>query len=243
MSDVTVLIRCIEDLMDPQANPSSSEEKYRILPSHIKIDEPELIISVSTAESAPGIQPEHESYNGSVCLGGQFYLFDAGPTYDPKSTSHLRIPEGKDFLPNNVDEAIAHLIDNNFKETIEKKLIAPQREPAKNLTCIVDLNYVSIGVINIVNYEAYKQADPAAYTAFCESKQGHLSGACIETTHGLVKLSAGNIPTLFVSPITDRYQCFDQDVSDLQNYTVAFNAGVVVGEFLTRLNDWYAQSA
>jgi hypothetical protein len=238
MSNVTVLIRCIEDLMDSQASPSSSEEKYRVLPSHIKIDEPELIISVSTAESTPDIQPESESCNGSVCLGGQFYLFDAG-SYDPKTTSHFRIPEGKNFLPNTVDPAIAQLIDDNFRAVIEKKLIAPRQAPANNLTCVVDLDYVSIGVINVTNYEAYEDADPAAYRAFQENVQD-LRGVCIETAHGLVKLSAGTIPTLFVSPITDRYQCFSQDVSDLQNYTVAFNAGVVVGELLARLNDWYA---
>jgi hypothetical protein len=240
MSDITVLVYCIEDLMDPRENPSSTEEKFRVLPRHMQESKPNLVISVSTAESTYDIQPQRRSCNGSVYFGGQFYLFDGG-LYDPETTSHFQIPDGKTFQENNVDTRIASLIDDDFKDAIRHKLMAPRRSPADELTCSVCLDYVSLGVVNITHYTAYEQADPAAYSAFRSSAYKDLTGATIETTHGIVKLAAGDIPTLFVSPITDRYQSFNSDVTPLQNYTAAFNAGIAVGEFLVRLNNWYRE--
>jgi hypothetical protein len=232
LSRTTVIVRCIEDIMNPEVNPSSSEEKYRVLLERIAKDNPRFIISVSTAESAPDIQLPSESNNGSVFIGGTFYMFDAH-SYDPDSGSNLIVDE---FQKNNVGGEIYELMDDEFKTAVDKKLAPSRNAPANQLECVANQSYVSIGVVNITNYKAYEEADPAAYKAFVAKYKQPLIAATIETTHGIVKMSAKTIPTLFVSPITDRYEHFNQDVTDIQNYLSAFNAGIAVAELLVRMD-------
>lgn len=232
-----VIVRCIEDLMDLSKNPSSSEEKYRVLPGFISSDKPDLIISVSTAESAPDIQPyKTESLNGSVIMGGTFHMFDAR-AFDPTTSSHLiiNIP----LIRSHIYKEIYDLIDNSFRATVERKFASAHRFPAKEMKCIANPDHASIGVVNVTDYKAYEKADPAAYENFIKRYSREGIAATIETTHGIVRMSADNrIPVLFVSPITDRYEHFADDATDTQNYIAAFNAGIAVGEFICRLDNY-----
>jgi len=236
-----VYVRCIEDLMASDVSPSSSEEKYRVLPGYIESDSPDLVISVSTAESTPDIQHGGvESLNGSVYIGGTFYLFDAR-NYDPTTTSHLDITT--DLLKNNVPPQIYRLVDDDFRKRVLPKFIPAQNAPAKPLICAADPNFVAIGAVNVIDYKTYGQADPAAYNAFKKQYPQTGTAATIETTHGIVKMAAKEIPTLFVSPITDRYEHFAEDATDTQNYIVSFNAGITVGELLCSLNKYFRNNS
>lgn len=234
MHNTTVIVRCIEDLMDPNKNPSSSEEKYRVLPGYLNEDKPDLVVSVSTAESTPDVQPSGQSENGSVFVGGAFYMYDAR-SFDPSSESNLKIT--KEYWPNFLVDAIFSLF-NKTSTTAVAKFLAPRNSPGTPMKCVASPKYVCIGVVNVTDYTVYAKADPAAYKAY-KSKSYPSIPASIETTHGIVKMSAGSIPTLFVSPITDRYEKFDVDVTDTQNYATAFNAGVVVGEWLVALDKYF----
>jgi len=237
MEHIEVCVRCIEDLMDVNVSASSSEEKYRVLPSYIESDKPDLVISVSTAESTPDIQQGSESLNASVYIGGTFYMFDARD-YDPSTTSHLDITV--DLLKNSVPPQIYKLVDEVFQKKVVSKFIPAQNAPAKPaMTCIANPEYVAIGAINLIDYTTYKQADSAAYDTFKKQYPKTGTAATIETTHGIVKMSAGKIPTLFVSPIVDRYEHFADDATDTQNYIVSFNAGITVGELLCTLNRYF----
>ena len=69
-----------------------------------------------------------------------------------------------------------------------------------------------------------------------------LTAASIETTYGIVKMSATEAaadkqpcPVLFVSPITDRYRHFDDDVDDAQNHIAGYNAALVVGVLMENM--------
>lgn len=102
--------------------------------------------------------------------------------------------------------------------------------------------YTSVGVVNVVHYENYSTADKEALNKYYQSAKHLDLPVCLETTHGVVSMAANtndgkHVPVIFVSPITDRYEHFSEDVDDAQNYIAAFNAGIAVGEILIMLND------
>lgn len=79
--DFTVL--CIEDIMTPansrvpETSGSHSQKKAMLLPGYLRDNDADLVISVSTAESTPSVQPQGTSLNGSAVLGVGFFFFDA----------------------------------------------------------------------------------------------------------------------------------------------------------------------
>ncbi len=236
--DLTV--RCIEDVMPPtdknvpETSGSHSQQKAMLLPGYLRHSNADLVISVSTAESTPAIQPGGTSLNGSVVLGGSFFTFDAH-RFDPTSPSHLTPPP---FAANNVDERIYQLLGTqSLRDEAIRHFHNPPHSPASPMKILCDPNYIAVAAINVVNYQAYEKADPAAYEA-CVREYGDKLPATIETTHGIVRMSAGTAPTIFVSPITDRYTKFSEDVDPQgkQNTAASYNAGVAVALFLRELD-------
>lgn len=233
-------IRCIEDIMPPadsrvpETSGSHSQQKAMLLPGYLRDNDADLVISVSTAESTPSIQPKGTSLNGSVVLGGGFFTFDAH-RFDPQSPSNLKAPE---FKSNNVDMRIYQLLTSpKLQAETVKRFQTPPHSPAKPMQILSDPNYISVGAINVIHYQAYEQADPEAYLA-CVRAHGDKYPATIETTHGIVRMAADGAPTIFVSPITDRYKCFAEDVDPQgkQNTTASYNAGVTVAMLLRELD-------
>ncbi len=236
--DFTVL--CIEDIMPPansrvpETSGSHSQQKAMLLPGYLQDNNADLVISVSTAESTPMIQPQGTSLNGSVVLGGGFFTFDAH-SFDSQSPSHLAPP---DFADNNVDEQIYQLLAAPaLQEEAVGRFQAPPHAPAEPMQILCDPNYVCVAAINVIHYQAYEQADPEAYNA-CLKAHKDKCPATIETTHGIVRMAADGAPTIFVSPITDRYKNFAEDVDPQgkQNHAASYNAGVTVALFLRELD-------
>lgn len=230
---IDVIVRCIQDIMsDPNKGKSNSQEKDRLLPDYIRADKPNLIISVSTAESTPFMEEGGKSCNGSVLIGETFFIYDARE-FDPSTESYLDVTEA--LLTNTVLDSVAGGFDG-IQEYIDRFMM-PEHSPAEPMQIMVKTDGVSIGVVNVENYKCYKEADAAAYNCFVKQYMKDTVPMCIETTHGIVKMSAGDIPTFFVSPIVDRYEKFDIDVDDKQNYASAYNAGVAVAAFIAKLYD------
>lgn len=236
-SKIDVLIRCIEDIMPPadsdilETSGSHSQQKAMLLPGYLRKDRPQLVISVSTAESTPTIQPPTSSRNGCVIVGGAFFTYDAHQ-FDPTSPSNLKAPF---FQGNNVSSRVYSLFTTDMIHQAAKRFRTPPQSPAQPMSIRVDSHYVAVGIINVVNYSAYSKADPAAYQA-CLQQTGTKYAATLETTHGIVKKSAGDVPTLFVSPITDRYEHFADDVKGEQNAVAGYNGGVTVATLLQELD-------
>ena len=240
LEQIDLSILCIEDIMPPangdvpESSGSHSQQKAMLLPGYLRQDDPDLVISVSTAESTPGIQPNATTQNGSVVLGGCFYTYDARG-FDPTSPSHLAPPP---FADNNVDEGIYRLLaDPALQRAAVQRFQAPPSVPARPMQILCDRRYIAVAAINVIHYQAYEQADPAAYNA-CVRQYGDKFPATIETTHVLVRSAAGKRPTLFVSPITDRYRCFNVDVDPegRQNHAASYNAGVTTALLLRELD-------
>lgn len=170
--DFTVL--CIEDIMPPansrvpESSGSHSQQKAALLPGYLRDIDADLIISVSTAESTPSIQPRGTSLNGSVVLGGGFFTFDAH-RFDVQSPSRLTPPP---FAGNNVDERIYQLLAAPaLQAEAVRRFQAPPHSPAKPMQLLCDPNYICVAAINVIHYQAYEQADPEAYNA-CVNAQG-----------------------------------------------------------------------
>lgn len=215
-----------------------------------------MVISVSTAESTNDIQKEltQESdgcINGSVLFGNNFFMFDVHSMShdpDPYSGSYFEIEESDTFK----NARTIFLSDDAKLQDAAKDFWKQKNNAASAMKCIRNGKYMSIGVVNVTDYNAYKTADPAAYNAAMkDSKAKDYIPVSIETTHGIVnvamseaikKLNMTYDPGIeFVSPITDRYEHFDDDVgtSGLQNYIAGYNAGIAVGHFLKLINDEY----
>lgn len=241
LEQMDITLRCIEDIMPPadrrvpESSGSHSQQKAMLLPGYLRDNDADLVISVSTAESTPSIQPEDSfSLNGSVVLGGGFFTYDAH-RFDSESPSHLAPPP---FAPNNADERIYDLLASpELQAEAVHRFTAPPHAPASPMRILCDPNYICVAAINVVNYRAYEEADPAAYHA-CIKEHGDKYPATIETTHGIVRMAANGRPTIFVSPITDRYKHFAEDVDPQgnQNTAASHNAGVTVALFLRELD-------
>lgn len=251
---------CIEDLMPANVNGSNSEEKYKVLPQFFynqfknALENKSLVISVSTAESTNDIQKEltenpNGNINGSVLFGNNFFMFNVHSMPsdpDPYSGSYLSISEVDTFRTGDVLGLSAEL----KLQDAAKDFWMQNNNPSSAMKCIRNNKYMSIGVVNVTDYNAYKTADFIAYTAAkaCSAAEGYFP-VSIETTHGIVnwamseaiaKLGMTNKPYIeFVSPITDRFWHFDDDVgtTGLQNYIAGYNAGIAVGHFLKLIND------
>lgn len=102
---------------------------------------------------------------------------------------------------------------------------------------LCDSNYICIAAVNVIHCQAYEQADPEAYNAYVKA-HGDKRPVTIETTYGIVRMCAGETLTIFVSPITDRYKCFAEDVDPQgqRNQAASNNSGVAVALFLRELD-------
>ena len=229
---------CISYLFEAGESTSNSQKKLKLVGNLIDDENPDYIISVSTGESTPSIEASERSFNGCVFMGTKFFAKDC-QMFDPTTLSHLPVPQGW-FVQN------APLCDgffdivNKYSESIADGMETVVQNPAARLTVFANKEFVSLGVINVMNYACYKKADPASYSEFINTHSTKDVPVSLETTHAIVKMAAGQKPVLFVSPIVDRYESFDNDVDGMwgnQNAIGSYNAGTVVANMLELLKD------
>ncbi len=243
MENIQVVFRCVENMMDPEANKSDSLSKMKHMPTIIQGDGADFIISVSTAEStieSQGGESDYASINGSVICGSQFFMYDAREFNQDPTRPYLDVVE---FERTNIPEDFFGMIRGYVATQSIPKLVIQKNSGTEKFLCDGDSKFASVGVVNISNYDLYADADRAAYLKFKELfpdiNDEHHIPVCIETTHGIVNMCSNGAPTMFVSPITDRYERFSVDVTPIQNYIAGFNAGIVVSELLVALDIYY----
>ena len=225
--ELRIKVWCIQDLIPPESS-SSSEEKHGALVPVIKADNPELIIAVGTAG-----YPSATSFNGSVIIGANFFIHDGHPG---NQWSNLKHPDIGKLQISNVNSELFGLVNREFRNSVEPKLISPPREPAEPPVCLASKAYTAISTINVTDYTEYNWVDDEAVTHF--RKESKLPVSSLETTHGVIKLCSDR-SIIFISAITDRIGYFDSEVNPTQNYVASFNAGIVLGQLLISLNEFY----
>ncbi len=253
IKNVLADVYCIEHLFDEKENSSNSHVKYGLLKklfrsNEFRIGDVEAVLSVSTAESTPDVQGKggEESRNGCVYVGNRFISYDQR-LCDPTTKSDLELdggPEEDSELFNEKE------ICDGLYAALNKTDMAfkwPYRNASANLGCTAGDDFVSVGVVNVMDYSCYKDADAEAYKAY--ASYGQHKPVCIETTHGVVVKAFNRVcrelgcatcaPVAFVSPIVDRYLKFDEDVDGKygrQNFVCSYNGGVATGHILSILN-------
>lgn len=240
LGEHTVKEYCISYLFPAGANTSNSEMKYSLVRNLIKQENEKnkigLIISVSTSESTEKAEEGYDSLNGCVFIGDKFYVRDCRDC-DTSTTSYLKVDN--QYYNGHVDETIYDLLKTK-KVQLKTGMKTAPRVPNPNPFVYVDTDIISLGVVNVVNYSAYSDADPKTYDEYKDNKKYNEIPVCLETTHVVVKMAEDAVmgdrtPVLFVSPIVDRYRHFNDDVDDKwgnQNLTCSYNAGVVVANIL-----------
>lgn len=229
----SIEVRCIEDMMNPAVSSSSTAEKARVLGAlFAAAPKPDFVIAIGTAST-----PTPKRFNGSVVIGSRVFV------HDPFSGAATG-----GWLPPQPDEVIesAALPKNFFRELDEdarfpaegRFLAAPVRS-ARPARIVAGNAFVSVGIVNVTNYDDYAWADPQALNAFAAKTKGKLRIGSIETTHGVIRAFTPNdVPFLFVSGIANGTLLFDYETTPrvyTQNFVASHNAGVALAWLLPQL--------
>lgn len=221
-----VKVWCIQDFMDLAKNSSSSEEKFRFLPSLINLEAPDLVIAFGTAGYL-----SDTTYAGSVVIGSRFFVHNGHPG---NPASNLADPRFETLLPTTVNPKLFGVISPAFKLKCEPKFLRTPVDPTSRAACLASPFYTAVGSVNVTDYNEYAWVDAEAIATF-RSVEKKLPVGSLETTHGVIRLSTDR-PIIFVSAITDREGNFDMEVTPGQNYVASFNGGLVMGQLLLDLN-------
>jgi len=228
---IKATVWCIEDIMDPKKNSSSSEEKGDKLPLVFNSEKDvDLVIAFGTA----GFNDRITSFNGSVTIGSEFFSFNAKPG---NTQSDFKNPLLGQYLPANIkeptNEAIFKIFNDRFRDMVESKFVSTPNAPAPKARVLAASNYVAVSNINITSYNDYAWADEEGIAKYHAIKEKSPIGS-IETTHGVIRMCT-TFPTIFVSAIADRLGYFKSDVTPTQNFAASFNGGILLAHLIPAL--------
>jgi len=229
-ANATAELWCIEDLMDPAKKSSSSEEKARVIPVVVANGPaPDLVVAFGTASF-----PDTGSFNGCVVVGTNVFVHHPHKTPNPDS-NWIR-PEFDKLIPSDLPPVLPALskLDQDLRAYCETRFIAPPLNPPNPPTLAVSADYVALSDVNVTTPADYVWADPQAMQAMQQAGAKAPVGS-METTHGVIRLTAPSNQFLFVSGIANRLGYFNTEVaprSYAQNFVASHNAGIVLASVL-----------
>jgi len=224
----TVDVWCLQELMNPFESSSSSFEKARVLPASLATRaKPDLVIAFGTAGSRPGV-----AANGSVVVGRRVFIHDPLAS-EPDRTGMWTPPHQDIIVDSGFASSVFRKIDTESKHSAEARFLVTPIGPSAPLLLFGN-GFVSLGVVNVTDYDQYFWADKSAVTAFAQAdiRDGQIGS--VETTHGVIRESC-DAAFFFVSGIVDMEGLFDYQVSPrryVQNFTGAHNAAVATAFLL-----------
>lgn len=235
----TVELWCLEELMNPAENSSSSLEKARVLAGAINYEAaPDMVIAFGTAGSREGVHA-----NGSVVIGRRVFIHDPHASA-PDRKGMWTPPQPDRLIDSKYPRESFVKLDEQARFAAEGRFIPCPVTPANPPLVMLGNGFASLGVVNVTNYDEYIWADKEAEDSFqsvigAEFKAGKPVAqiGSIETTHGIIR-SASEAAFLFVSGITDTEGLFDYQVTPrvyAQNTVAAHNAGVAIAWLLPSL--------
>ncbi len=237
-------IWCISDLLTNHPNTpqfqSSSERKMEQIGQIFEYSNHpiNLVIAVGTAASYP---PE-TSLNGSVICGTKAFLHNCHPNgknphsnwecgpFDTVLESTLKKSDFKTFTD----------FHNDQSPIFDRFLVPPLNPDPLGGRLYANYDYVALSMINVTDASEYSDTDRVTAAAY-QNRYNSEFGKSIETTHGLIRVAAGEkTPFLFISGITDRGEYFKEDVEPRpysQRTSCAHNAGIVIAWMLPKINN------
>lgn len=224
---VSVDVWCLEELMNPYESSSSSAEKARVLtPALASRTNPDLVVAFGTAGSRPGV-----SANGCVVIGGRVFVHDPFAS-QPDRTGMWTPPNPNVVIPSTFTRWSK--INPEARYSAEARFIPTPIAPATPPVIAMGNGFISLGVVNVLNYDQYVWADEQAVSAIkaTEIRDGQIGS--VETTHGVIR-AAHSAPFIYVSGIVDMEGVFDYHVMPRvysQNMAGAHNAAVATSFLL-----------
>jgi hypothetical protein len=222
----TVEVWCTEEIMNPIQNSSSSLEKARVLqPVLTARPGPSLVIAFGTAAAPNGV-----SANGSVVIGRRVFVHDPTPQGESR-TGKWQPPYPDKVLDSTFPEAAFKKVrdQEQARYAAEARFLKSPVAPTNPPLVLLGNGFISVGVVNITNYDDYIWADRSAVDAFLQSEAVGQIGS-IDTTHGVVR-SLTQAPFIYVSGIADTEGSFDYQVTPrpyAQNFVAAHNAAIAL---------------
>jgi hypothetical protein len=224
----SVEVWCIEELMNPAEQSSSSREKARVLkPVATSAPKPpDLVIAFGTAGSREGFH-----VNGSVVVGRRVFIHD--PYRHRSQRGRLWTPPRPDrIIDSGVPAGLLAKLDEPVRFAAQARFLSSPVRSADPMIMAGD-GFISVGVVNVSDYADYAWADREAIAAFDRLHRAGQIGS-VETTHGVVRECVDG-PFLYVSGITDSEGWFDYEVTPrayAQNFVGAHNAAVALAWLL-----------
>lgn len=226
---------CVSDLLEglPPNLQSSSEEKYKRLAAIFKGEDPGLVIAVGTASTPQsGV-----NCNGGVVVGTSIFMHNGCPN-GSNPDSKLDLPDFDKVIKSSIAGSTFDRIRRMDVTSALNRFLPVPLNASPSVDVRIGLGDVALGTVNVTNSGDYVEKDRLTLQAFAALKQT-ANAVSLETTHGLIRVRAGESPFLFVSGIVNRFQRFGTDVApraDAQNKVGAHNAGVVVTWMLSSLD-------
>lgn len=236
--DETIIeVWCIEDQMNPAVSSSNTMEKIRILPIILtQYAKPDLVIAFGTAAYPGGVK------NGSVISGSSFYIHNGNDPDNPDKwdgsiarNNYIGILIQRSLFGEGVNIFSEDDL-TQIRRTFLSVPLYPDRSPDFN----GHKDNLSVGDVNIITYALYDSQDPIAVDEAKRDVPG-MNPVSVETTHAVIAASViadTQAKVLFVSGIANEVGEFSRQVkpkTEAQNYTAAFNAGIVVAWMLPKL--------
>jgi hypothetical protein len=227
---------CISDLLDglPSNLQSSSARKFERLPAIFEGENPGLVISVGTASTPiAGV-----NCNGSVAVGTSVFMHNGFPN-GSNPDSDLELSCFDDIVESSIGDSTFERIRRMDATSALNRFLPVPTNPGSSPDISIGFRHVALGTVNVTNSRDYAAKDRLTIQAFAE-RQPSSNPASLETTHGLIRIRAGESPFVFVSGIVNRFERFGTDVApraDSQNTAGSHNAGVVVAWMLSSLDE------
>jgi len=230
--EARVEVWCVEELMNPSVNSSNTAEKARVLPAAMAWGEPpDLVVAFGTAGSREGLNA-----NGSVVVGRRVFLHDPYSA-DADRAGKWTPPRPETVIDSALPTDVFKKIPTERKQAAEARFLAPPVAPASPMLVLAGNGFVSLGIVNVTNWDDYAWTDKSGVEAFNRhaSRLGQIGS--IESTHGLIR-EMSDAPFLYVSGITDTVGLFDAQVTPReysQNTAAAHNAALTIAWLLPSL--------
>jgi hypothetical protein len=236
---------CIQDIMEPKWNTSSSQGKVIDMPKIINFapDPPSMVVALGTAASGS----KTVNHNGCVVMGSNVFIHNYHPNGSNPDSVLDEPANFEKLITSSITEEFFEIVNAHLKNQVAQNLLKPFLHPAETIQLIAKKEYVALSTVNVTNYKEYPQSDPAGMAAF-ENAGTKMPVGSVESTHGLIRLLIPGCPFIFVSGIANRFTLIGTDVNGTDNhenvktnavnYSAAFNIGVAMGCIIPEISKY-----
>jgi hypothetical protein len=221
----------LEHLPDKPGLQSSTERKAERLPKILLGPPiPDLVLAIGTAAC-----PLTDPMNGNVFVGTNVFVHDGHPAGTNPDSKWVEGPF--DVMLNSSLSRSDFAILCEFDSSIVKIFALEPLQQAPSTLISAKYDYVTVTDVNVTDATEYNVKDKEAIAAY--SACSDLACPAIDTTLGLIRCCAIDVPFMFVAAITNSLGHFSDQVLPRmysQTFAAAQNAGVTLAWVLAKLD-------